>query len=212
MARKLVLALAVSISLLAAREASAIVILDYEDLELGRRIEGPDDSDFSYDSGELTNKVFKDEDFSTNHKYWYVHDVRPEFASDEEDDRYIKKFFTDFVPHGFTGEAGWRFSDTPGAGAFSIIVNPTGNLIWRTLSDWWENGETVRVFFASTNPPGLGDYGLKDDLGRISYAQSYAPTAPTPEPGSMILLGSGLAALYGAARRRRKKKDSTTQL
>jgi hypothetical protein len=209
MARKLVLALALSISLLAAREASAIVILDYEDLELGRRIEGPDDSDFSYDSGEMTNKVFKDEDFSTNHKYWYVHDVRPEFASDEEDDRYIKKFFTDFVPGGFTGEAGWRFSDTPGAGAFSIIVNPTGNLIWRTLSDWWEDGETVRVFFASTNPPRLDDYALKDDLGRINYAQSYAPT---PEPGSMILLGSGLAALYGAARRRRNKKDSTTQL
>jgi hypothetical protein len=207
MARKLVLALALSISVLAAREASAIVIVDYEDLELGSRIEGPDDSDFSYDSGEMTNKVFKDEDFSTNHKYWYVHDVRPEFESDEEDDRYIKKFFTDFVVVGFTGEAGWRFSDTPGAGAFSI-TNPSGKLVWKTLSDWWKDGETVRVFFASTNPPQLGDYAIKDDLGRISYAQSYAPSyAPTPEPGSMMLLGSGLAALYGASRRRRKRKD-----
>jgi hypothetical protein len=139
-----------------------------------------------------------------------VHDVRPEFSGDEEDDRYVKKFFTDFVPGGFTGEAGWRFSDTSeGAGAFSIFLNPGGKLVWKTLSDWWENGDTVRVFFASTNPPRVDQYAFKDDLGRIRSAQSYAPT---PEPGSMMLLGTGIAALYGAARRRRKQTDCTSRI
>jgi hypothetical protein len=214
MFRKLAFLLVMTMFLLAASEASAIEIdpTDYTGFAIGSLELGPvgepffDNDGDELEPGELTNKVrhfFNGEEY-----YTYIHDVDP-WANNNT------IFQTGFKVGGFAGVAGWRFSDAAAAGGvgdesdFSIVLED-GILSWTVspgspTSPWWDlsDNDEIRFFYTSFNPPAA----LKKDYlltagGTQGSAESWAPT---PEPGSMLLLGSGLAALYGARRRRSHK-------
>jgi|OpeIllAssembly_1097287.scaffolds.fasta_scaffold325091_1 hypothetical protein len=92
--------------------------------------------------------------------------------------------------------------------------------IWEVLYDPYGSyditGGTFKLLHASLNPPlvsytnsyfaGLGDrrseaiwYDVNDPFGK---GQDYGQPIPNPEPGTMILFGSGLVGLARIARRR----------
>ena len=165
--------------------------------------------------GVLVNFVFFND---ATLEYTYLHFVIPTV-----DDAVF--FNTGFeVPH-FTGTAGWLFAASDavgGCGGPLTCGNPFGDFIiqgeigsgsslnWAAFGDLfddgWDAGDVIPFFYVSTGAPREGgNYNLT--AGPTGTGQSYAPT---PEPGSMLLLGSGLATLYGTVRRRRSQKDEST--
>ena len=67
----------------------------------------------------------------------------------------------------------------------------------------WDPFEPIAFFFVSVQPPGARAYDLLSPDFGLGTAQTLGPI---PEPGSFVLLGSGLAGLYAAVRRRNPKK------
>jgi hypothetical protein len=219
MTRKFSLALAMAAVLFSARGAAAAVItptdLDTWLTPAHVSIAGPTLPD-SFDPappetnsvGSLINEVFFN---ATTLEYTYVETVTPNQNN-------AMFFNTGFNVRGFTGTAGWSFSDSdgvdgcggPGGGCLGdfVIQGEVGSgsqLNWFAFDDLfndWDAGETIRLFFVSTLAPREGaNYNLT--ARSTGTAQSFAPV---PEPGSIALLGSGLAVLYGTARRRRNAK------
>lgn len=224
MARKFVLVLGLTTSLLLARETSAVEITPI-DLDTwlsgsaGPLFHPPTSSDLFEQAppattalGLLSNAVYRN---LTTGLYTYVHTVTPTVNN-------ATFFNTGFEVTGFTGVAGWRFSDSdnhaggcggPSAscdgGDFMVVGNPVvpSQLLWFThpdnLFNEWDALQSISFFFVSSRAPVAGaNYNLTAGAGPTGTAQSFAPAA-IPEPGSMVLLGSGLVALYGATRRRR---------
>ena len=201
MLRKCIVALVLVTSLIAARPASAIPV----DLDLwlpgaGELFAGPLDDPFTValmpppTMGTISNNVYYDGSL-----YTYVHTVNPSLNNNQ-------LLNTQFAIAGFTGTAGWSFSDSMGAGgsgAGDFEISDFDQLSWKSTIPpgfGWDANEPIRFFFVSTRPPTIGDYNL---IGLESgTAQSFAPS-PVPEPGSIALLGSGLVGLYTAMRRRR---------
>ena len=218
MTRALHLVLAFMMSVVVAREASAITITEtnLDTFTLGVLIPPPTSDDFitgvtSDDIGDLNNEVWFN---AATGLYSYVHQVIPALLQDDNE-----RFATEFAPIGFTGIAGWSFLDAAGAGGtgddtdFAITESGLAFVRWThsgAFVDQWDAAEAITFFYVSMRPPGLPNALYNLSGAQVGTGMSYAPT---PEPGSMILLGSGLAALYGAARRRRNQKGtSATQV
>jgi hypothetical protein len=207
MVRRLTAAIGLMMSLLAAREAAAVPITptDFDGLVLGGSVVPTTVSELvaamppPESLGLIINDVYLSEG-----EYTYVHTVVPTGNNNTT-------LTTEFAVAGFTGTAGWSYSDSAsaggaGAGDFSIS-EIDGQLQWvemfngTVLSGGWDADEPITFFFVSTKPPGLGDYNL---ISReAGTGTSYAPV---PEPGSIALFGSGLVGFYAAMRRRRNRK------
>ena len=71
-----------------------------------------------------------------------------------------------------------------------------------------DRGEAITIYVQSYGLPNLYDSSAIDHV--VTTGQAYAPGdpyTPTPEPGTIALLGSGIVGLVGTARRRRQRKQ-----
>lgn len=209
MLRALSVTLGLACALVVARPASAIPVspVDLNTVALNSQVGGTMIDAFTTllpppdDIGDATTRVFFD-----GVNYIYTQTVFP-----TGDFNFV--YNTEFSVSGFTGTAGWRFSDAAafGAGGNSSdfhIENVGGNLVWTALFGGafgeWNSFEPITFFFVSTLPPTIKNYNLFS-LMPLEFASAQG-LAPVPEPGSIALFGSGVAALYAAYRRRRHLK------
>jgi len=204
MMRKLTVGLVLVIGLLAARPASAIPVdLDTWLPTAGELFAGPASDDFVVAEpepptmGNLVSNVYFD-----GTQYTYVQTVTPSLNNNFLLD-------TAFPVAGYTGVAGWSFSDADAAGGagnvFDFMQFDGSQIGWVSLIGLpfnlgWDANESISFFFVSTKPPTIGDYNL---IGLESGTAN--GFAPVPEPGTIAWLGSGLVGLYTARRRRRNQ-------
>jgi hypothetical protein len=203
MVRALTLSVSLALLLAVASPASAVPVspVDLATLTPGAPVGSILIDDFTSgagSAGEAATEVFFD-----GVTYLYTQTVTP-----DNDFNFV--FNTDFAAGGFTGVAGWRYTDAAtvganGDGSDFRIENVSGQLVWMaTLGGAfgeWNAFEPITFFFASTRPPTIKNYSLFSLLPvELGTAQGLAPL---PEPGSIALFGSGLVGLYAALKRRR---------
>ncbi len=220
MPRKFALVASLTMMLFAARESSAVNITPIDLIghvgSLTPFLVRPPGDPFNVAPpasgllGLLDSSVFFN---PVSQNYIYVYNVTPTV-----NDAFF--FTTGFDVPGFTGTAGWAFTDSatasgcggPGGGCvgdFMIQGPPTGGsseLFWVTqdpLFEQWDALESIRFFYVSTLPPvAEGNFNLTAGP-TTGTAQGLMPA---PEPGSLVLLGSGVVAVYAARRRRSAKR------
>ena len=212
MVRTLTVVIGVAISLMLAREASAIPITPVDlDSWVGGSIVRSQSDLFKIASppvtiGDISSNVFLD-----GSEYTYVHTVTSHVIL--QSNSYFGTAFS--VAKGFSGIAGWSFSAARSAGGTGtdtdfFLNEDQGRLTWSMRftdgpdrHSGWDSFEPIAFFFVSVQPPGARAYDLLSPDFGIGTAQTLGPI---PEPGSFVLLGSGLAGLYAAIRQRRSPK------
>ena len=212
MVRKLTVVIGLAMSLMVARDASAIPItpVDFDSWITGppmRLFDGQSMRDPPFPPGEgefigsIRSRVFFD---GTHTPIQYR--VQPS----DSGVTMVSLFHTLFDVGGFTGVAGWRFSDMlfvgTGTAADFVLSEDHGRLSWQTNGFILPNSMTT-FFFVSTNYP--WPLGSREHFGLVSDTVNGIGLglAPVPEPGSIALFGSGLVGLYAAVRRRRSQKE-----
>lgn len=150
--------------------------------------------------GTLTSQVFQNASIFT-----YVFNIAPTVTN-------VSGVNTGFPALGFNMVAGYSVSQaTAGGTSFDILYNDTTDLrlAWLVPEDAagnlivWSNTTPITFFFQSTLGPGGGAYNLINRVvgSGVGYASAPAPVAPVPEPGTLMLVGFGLAGIGALGRR-----------
>ena len=210
MIRRLTVVIGLAMSMMVARDASALPItpVDLDSWVRGSTV-GSQSGLFNVANQPLTIGDISSTVFFDGSQYTYVHTVTSHVSL--PNNSYFATAFS--VANGFTGIAGWSFSDARSAGGKGtdtdfFLNEDQGRLFWfmrftsgPDLRSGWDSFEPIAFFFVSVQPPDLRAYDLLSPDAGVGTAQTLGPI---PEPGSFVLLGSGLAGLYAAVRRRRR--------
>lgn len=101
----------------------------------------------------------------------------------------------------------WIFKDSVFATS-NFAIDPSTNLLMLPIEDPNDLSQIALVDFISSPlaavlgaPPGTFDLTLKNS----KFVVDVTPATVTPEPGSLMLLGTGMLGVIGAARRRFRK-------
>ena len=117
-------------------------------------------------------------------------------------------FQTGFTPNGFTGVAGYSFSDAQAAGVeffLDTLDDDGGKLSWSITDAGWDKDETITFFWQTTAAP-VGPDGVYEVTDDIDFATAAGPRpgpAPIPLPAPLILFMSALGALGFCLRRKK---------
>lgn len=140
--------------------------------------------------------------------YTYVLQLNPTNTSTFN----LYEFNTGFNVLGFTGIAGYSFSDAMsagapdnGSGALQTVLDNDGTVDMNVLAaNFWDSTHLVPIkfFYQSTYAPGLASYKYNMTTATaagslLGYAPLTAPVAATPEPASLVFLASGMAGMVG---------------
>jgi hypothetical protein len=216
---RLVVGIAVVLGLMASPAAATSVTgVDLGSIALGGFVSSF--SDMMWDPIEGNHGTLDTNAYHYGANYVYVATLTPIVMG-------VSSFHTTFLNTngvaGFTGLAGWSFSDaltagaSSGSGAFTLTVGDApdpSDLLWRVAAfgvNNWSSLTPIRFFFESTYAPGVNDYyemmNAVTGFGQGLAPDPNAPTASVPEPGTLLLLASGLLA--GGVWTRRARHQTT---
>ena len=116
-----------------------------------------------------------------------------------------------FNQHGYGGGAQIQ-SDWPGPFAATLTAyqccsvspgNLLGTVVMNGNSNYNGDGSAIFIGFLSNTPNvWFLNFNVVDQFGGDSLAIGTVTFYPTPEPGSLLLLGSGVLGLAGVIRRK----------